>query len=89
MLKITRTERDGTIPSIKLEGKLLAPWVEEVAGLFSMPDDEFPRLDLVDLTFVDTAGSQLLQELMSRGVQIESCAPYVAQLLHWDPNSNH
>jgi len=90
MLRITRTEANCTAPAIKLEGKLLEPWVEEVIRLFAVAEGApLPRLDLAELTFVDTAGSQLLQDLVGRGVRIESCAPYVAELLHWAPNSRH
>jgi hypothetical protein len=87
MLRITRSDRGGAAPSIKLEGKLLEPWVDEVRQLFVATDGApFPRLELAGLTFLDTAGARLLHELVARGVRIESCAPYVAELLHWFPN---
>lgn len=89
MLRITRTASGSAAPAVKLEGKLLEPWIEELAGLFPPGDSEpLPRLDLASLTFVDTAGSQFLQDLIGRGVRIESCAPYIAELLHWVPDSN-
>jgi hypothetical protein len=90
MLRITRSDRICAVPSIKLEGKLLEPWVDEVRQLFVATDGvPFPRLDLAGVTFVDAAGAGLLHELLNHGVQIESCAPYVAELLHWGPKANH
>jgi hypothetical protein len=90
MLRITRTDRSCAAPTVKLEGKLLEPWVNEVRQLFVVTDGApFPRLDLAQLTFVDAAGARLLHELVTDGVQIESCAPYVTELLHWVPNSHN
>ncbi len=88
MLRITRSAHfDGR--TVKLEGKLLEPWVDEVRQLFVASDGApFPRLDLAGLAFVDAAGARLLRELVTNGVQIESCAPYVAELLHWAPHAD-
>lgn len=83
MLRITRSEHAGSVTSVKLEGKLLHPWVDEVCGLFLATDTvPLPRLDLSGLTFADAAGTELLQELLRRGVQVESCSGYVGELLH-------
>jgi len=90
MLRITRSDQNGAAPSIKLEGKRLEPWVEEVRQLFVATHGvPFPRLDLAELKFVDGAGARLLRELVMRGVHIESCAPYVAELLNRAPDPNH
>ena len=87
MLRITRCDRSCAAPTVKLEGKLLEPWVDEVRQLFVGTDGApFPRLDLAGLTFVDAAGARVLHELVTHGVLIESCAPYVAELLHWVSN---
>jgi hypothetical protein len=90
MLRITRFARSCAAPTVKLEGKLLAPWVDEVRQVFVATDGApFPRLDLAGLTFVDAAGARLLHELVAHGVQIESCAPYVAELLRRAPDQNY
>lgn len=88
MLRISRSDEGSAAPTIKLEGKLLEPWVDEVRRLVVRDGGPFPRLDLAELRFVDAAGSRLLRELMARGVQVDACAPYVAELLHW-ARSNH
>jgi len=90
MLRITRSGQSCAAPSIKLEGKLLAPWVDEVRHLFATTDRApAPRLNLAELTFVDAAGARLLNELIRGGIQIESCAPYVAELLRRTPNADY
>lgn len=89
MLRITRSDQNASVPSVKLEGKLLKPWVDEVAGLFIAADAQSrPRLDLSALAFVDAAGVELLHQLLLQGVQVVSCSPYVAELLHWDRTQN-
>ena len=67
---------------MRLEGKLLEPWVDEVRTLFPpAAGDLLPRLDLSALTFVDAIGTELLRQLLRQGVAIESCSPFVAALL--------
>lgn len=81
MLKVTQTNSHGGA-IVKLEGKLLQPWVDEVRTLFPpAAGDSLPRLDLSALTFVDAVGTELLRQLLRQGVAIESCSPFVAALL--------
>ena len=84
MLRISNTGQIGSDFTIKLEGKLLGPWVGEVRRQFVGDAVDLPRLDLSSLTFVGREGTELLRQLLNRGVQIESCSPYVAELLRWD-----
>jgi hypothetical protein len=83
MLRLTRIA--GTHPTqiIKLEGKLLRPWVDEVrqACAADAGTTERTRLDLAALTFVDAAGEKLLRDLIDRGIEVVSCSSYVAELL--------
>ena len=84
MLRINHVADPGQAPTLKLEGKLVGPWVGELrdtceshafrsAGL---------RLDLSAITFVDAAGAELLGDLIRGGTQIIACSGYVAELLH-------
>jgi hypothetical protein len=89
MLRITAFDRDTSNRVVKLEGKLLHAWVNEVRNHFVGTDAEsFPRLDLSGVSYVDRPGTELLQHLLHLGVRIESCSPYVAELLHWDRKPN-
>lgn len=89
MLRITNIDRDASIRIVKLEGKLLQAWVNEVRSLFvGTATDSFARLDLSGVSYADRPGTELLQQLVQLGVRIESCSPFVAELLHWDPKSN-
>ncbi|MDB5290049.1 MAG: hypothetical protein JWL69_1290 [Phycisphaerales bacterium] len=83
MLKITATSAAG-VATLKLEGKILAPWVGEVREACAAAAALAPatRLDLAGITFVDLAGAQLLRELIASGVKIVSPSRFVAELLH-------
>jgi len=84
MLRITRTEQAGVGPVIKLEGKLLAPWVGEVLQACTRVDPaaERPGLDLSAVSYADSAGIALLRALRDLEVRIVACSGYVAELLN-------
>jgi hypothetical protein len=89
MLRVTQTRPDEKGPILKLEGKLIQPWVDDVSGLLN--DGKLSagsRLDLASLTFIDEAGASLLRRLLGQGFQIESCSPYVAELLQLRRDQN-
>jgi hypothetical protein len=83
MLKITTTTDGDYRRTVKLEGKLLAPWVEEVAGTCAGPDGALAsvRLDLAGLRYLDPAGNRLLHDLLARGAVVVDCSDFVAELL--------
>ncbi len=84
MLRITQTNVLESIKTFKLDGKLLEPWVLEVRQVCTAnqttPDQI--RLDLSGLTYADQAGTQLLKDLVHRGVVVSACSGFIAQLLH-------
>jgi ABC-type transporter Mla MlaB component len=84
MLRITHTNGDDLISTLRIEGKLLGPWVTELARSC----DELPcspdrlRLDLSAVSFVDGPGVALLRDLLGRGATLAACSGLVAELLH-------
>ena len=83
MLRITRLMGTHLTQTIRVEGKLLRPWVDEVRKACVSGTDPARRtsLDLSALTFVDAAGERLLRDLISRGIKVVACSSYVAELL--------
>ena len=84
MLRITHTQGHDSVLILRLEGKLLGPWVAELARScdeFTCPPDRL-RLDLSSVTFVDGPGVALLRDLLGRGVSLAACSGLVAELLH-------
>jgi anti-anti-sigma regulatory factor len=84
MLKITATADGPCGVLLKLEGKLLQPWVEELAQVCThwTAKAYAVRLDLSAVTFVDLAGAQFLREQIRQGIAIAACSRFVAELLH-------
>jgi ABC-type transporter Mla MlaB component len=84
MLRISQAQGYDSIWTLRLEGKLVGPWVTELARscneLAWSPD--CLRLDLSAVTFVDRLGLALLHDLLGRGVTLAACSGLVAELLH-------
>jgi ABC-type transporter Mla MlaB component len=83
MLRITRLVGNDSVDTLKLEGKLQGPWVNEVydAYALSVAHASCTCLDLSSLTFADGEGAALLRELVRSGAQVVGCSSYIAELL--------
>jgi hypothetical protein len=83
MLRITQMATQAS-RLVKLEGKLLEPWLQEVRRVCEeLRLQPGPAgLDLSALTFVDAAGANLLRDLVRQGMDIHACSPFVAEILH-------
>ena len=84
MLRITQVESLAAGPTVKLEGKLLGPWVLEVRAACQQAAAArgHSRLDLSAVTYVDSDGEKLLDELLSSGTELVDCSRFIAALLH-------
>ena len=84
MLKITEVGQNDSGRTLKLEGKLLGPWVDELRNVCTKPLNRAEQvgLDLAAVTFVNAAGAELLRELIRKGIIITQCSAFVAELLH-------
>ena len=83
MLRVVTDTANGPVQTLKLEGKLQGPWVDEVrkACSHSLASSSRTSLDLSALTFVDEDGAELLRSLIRGGVEVVACSSYVAELL--------
>jgi anti-anti-sigma regulatory factor len=74
--------QDGTA-TLQLAGRVAGPWVGEL----SRSCDRLLRVggpltvDLLEVTFVDRAGVELLRDLRGRQVALVNCSPFVAEQL--------
>jgi ABC-type transporter Mla MlaB component len=84
MLMITETHLTKTGRSLKLEGKLLGPWVDELCRTCEVPEIALSGLwlDLSAVTFVDSAGVRVLDDLIRRGARVIACSGFVAEMLN-------
>jgi anti-anti-sigma regulatory factor len=72
MLKVTTTRQNQTI-TLKLEGKLAGPWVQEVTRVWvdtaCSPRNDYV-VDLRSVTFIDSSGRELLARMSRQGAQL-------------------
>mgnify|MGYP003579361927 CR=1 FL=1 len=72
MLKVTTTNQNQTI-TMKLEGKLAGPWVQEVTRVW-VDTAQSPRsgyvVDLRSVTFIDGPGQALLATMSRQGARL-------------------
>ena len=81
MLRVSRTTENDTA-TLLLEGKLLAPWVEEVRVMVDDRQDNRPRrLNLGAVDFVDRDGARFLAALRRNGIELANCSPFIASLI--------
>ena len=73
MLKVT-VERGDRVTTLKLEGKLSGPWVDEAAKVWSVvvvgTAAKDVVVDLSGVTFIDKEGKKLLGQMLRRGAQL-------------------
>jgi anti-anti-sigma regulatory factor len=84
MLRITTHDTDDSTILLKLEGKLLEPWVEELKRCVNgcLAERTKLKLDLSGLVFADASGAKTLLDLIDAGVSLTACSGYLAALLH-------
>jgi ABC-type transporter Mla MlaB component len=90
VLKISRASNANGAVTLKIEGRLVGPWVAELRDACQSVLAQFcsVKLDLADLSYVDADGAIVLTDLKSRGVLLENQSPLVdAQLT--TPMSNY
>ena len=89
MLRITRMVGNDSVETLKLEGKLQGPWVDEAHDAYALSAAQASRtcLDLSGLTFADGEGAALLRELIRSGAQVVGCSSYIAELLQLSAGS--
>jgi ABC-type transporter Mla MlaB component len=86
MLRIARIDGDrgDRIQTLRLEGKLLGPWVAELSR--ACEEAQTPpsclSLDLSAVTFIDSAGANLLDDLIRQGARVVGCSSFISEVLH-------
>jgi anti-anti-sigma regulatory factor len=84
MLRITVVESSSETVRLRVEGRVTDRWVEELrrsCEVRALGDGIRLTLDLGDVSFVDTAGIELLKELRVRCVTLLNPSPFVAERL--------
>ena len=82
MLRISRVVNNGMMV-LRLEGRLLEPWVEALLAECAAADGADRRrvLDLSSITFLDAAGVRSVRNLSKRGWGLVGCSDFISELL--------
>jgi hypothetical protein len=84
MLRVTVVESSRSAVTLRVEGRIAGPSVEELRGacdVHTFADEVQLSLELADVSFADVAGIVLLNELRSRGIGLLSTNPFMAEQL--------
>ena len=83
MLKIELMETAGGQPTLRLEGRVIGPWGEEVRRSCEpvLARGAKLALDLSEVSFVDRDGVALFRNLSRQRVALLNCSPFVAEQL--------
>jgi ABC-type transporter Mla MlaB component len=81
MLRITsQATKKGQL--LRLEGKLLSPWVQELESCLVLHSEQAPvQLELSALSFADSAGVKVLRHAMQHGIALSGCTGFLQTLL--------
>ena len=83
MLRITVIDGAGPERTVKLEGRLVGLWIDELTRACNalLSAHVLPSFDLTDVLFIDDPGLVALRHLLTRGATINRCSPFVAEQL--------
>ena len=83
MLMISEAGTANLSVTLKLEGRVVGPWVAELRQVCEklLTEGRALKLDLADLTFADASGVAALSSFKSRGVTFTNCSPFVEEQL--------
>jgi anti-anti-sigma regulatory factor len=83
MLRITVVETNGSAVTLRVEGRIAGPWVEELrttCNVHTDPDQIQLYLELEDVSFADSVGVAFLKELRYKGVGLLHVSPFLNEL---------
>jgi hypothetical protein len=83
VLRVFEDDIDDGSHVLRLEGRIVGPWVDELrrssAGHAGRPGELV--LDLARVSFLDASGVALIRDLAGRGVRVVNSSPFVAEQL--------
>jgi len=87
MLRITVVESSASAVTLRVEGRIAGPWVEELRTTCNVHTGQDPiqlHLELEDVSFVDAEGIACLKELQDQGVGLFRVSPFLTELFKND-----
>jgi hypothetical protein len=86
MLKITPVGPGHRAVTLRLEGRLVGPWVEELRRACEPPltEGKTITLNLAEVEFMDVEGVTLVSRLRKSGVVLAECPAFANEQLSWN-----
>lgn len=83
MLRISRIESSSGKVILRLEGRLIGLWVDELRSCCAAACNNGDQLslDMTDVLFADGKGLVLLRALRESNVGLAGCSPFLAEQL--------
>jgi ABC-type transporter Mla MlaB component len=83
MLRILESESSSSTVTLRLEGRVVGPWVAEVRRYCErfLGEGRSLALDVAEVAFVDREGIALLLELQRRQVSLVRCSSFLLEQL--------
>ena len=83
MLRVTASKSGNHQVVLRLEGRVSGPWVSELSEVCekALGDGDRLVLNLAEVSFLDTAGVDLIRSLQSRGIEVVDCSMFVQEQL--------
>ena len=83
MLRISQAGTASHAVTLKLEGRVVGPWVSEARETCEkfLSEGRTVRLNLAEVSFVDSDGVKFLANLISKGVALVDCSLFVEEQL--------
>jgi len=83
MLKISEGRKENQSATLRLEGRVVGPWVDELRQICEplLADEIKLTLDLAEVSFADENGVTLLSGLGQRGAKLSKSSPFLAEQL--------
>ncbi|PYM54313.1 MAG: hypothetical protein DMD79_24795 [Candidatus Rokuibacteriota bacterium] len=92
MLRIDRIETIPGATTLRLEGQVIGPWVDELRraceGILAVTGTTL-TLDVAGVSFVALDGVTLFGRLIDRGVAVVNSSPFVAEQLKVTSSCGH
>jgi ABC-type transporter Mla MlaB component len=81
MLKISQVGAARHSVTLRLEGRVIGPWVGELRQVCEplLGDSRTVELDLAGVSYVDADGVAALASFKARGAELKNCSPFVGQ----------
>lgn len=83
MLKISEESRNRKGLTLRVEGRIVGPWVEELRMAHQALTQAGKQITLIleEVSFCDRDGVELLKMLAAGGVLLDRCRPFLQEQL--------